>query len=92
MRKQHGGGNSQVFRITGARASLDEDVRGGQRRYVITMSIRTVSVILAASLRNLERSVTIVALVLGAVLPALPWRSRTRGRISLGNGVNDVHK
>jgi hypothetical protein len=33
------------------------------------MSIRTVAVILAASLWNVERPVAIVALVLGAVLP-----------------------
>jgi len=69
MRKQHGDGNGQVFRITGARTSLDEDVRGRQRRYVISMSVRTVAVILAASLWNVERYVAVVALVLGLVLP-----------------------
>ncbi|WP_155054871.1 DUF3099 domain-containing protein [Streptomyces blattellae] len=69
MRKQHDGGNAQVFRITGARAGLHDDVRGRQRRYVISMSIRTVSVILALSLWSVERHVAIVALVLGAVLP-----------------------
>ncbi|MEU2064927.1 DUF3099 domain-containing protein [Streptomyces sp. NPDC013455] len=68
MRKRHGG-DVQVFRITGARTSLAEDVRGRQRRYVISMSVRTVSVILAVSLWNVERYVAIVALVLGAVLP-----------------------
>jgi hypothetical protein len=67
MRKQHG--DVQVFRITGARTGLAEDVRGRQRRYVISMSVRTVSVILAVSLWNVERYVAIVALVLGAVLP-----------------------
>jgi hypothetical protein len=69
MRKQHGGGNVQVFRITGARTGLQEDVRGRQRRYVISMSVRTVSVILAATLWNVERHVAVVALVLGLVLP-----------------------
>ena len=69
MRKQHGGGNAQVFRITGARTGLQEDVRGRQRRYVISMVVRTISVILAATLWNVERHVAIVALVLGAVLP-----------------------
>ncbi|MGW3953998.1 DUF3099 domain-containing protein [Streptomyces sp. NPDC004752] len=69
MRKQHGDGNVQVFRITGARTGLAEDVRARQRRYVISMSIRTVSVILAVALWNVERPVAIVALVLGAVLP-----------------------
>ncbi|WP_416983001.1 DUF3099 domain-containing protein [Streptomyces sp. T028] len=69
MRKHGGGGNAQVFRITGARQGLQDDVRGRQRRYVISMAIRTVSVILAATLWNVERHVAIVALVLGAVLP-----------------------
>jgi hypothetical protein len=67
MRKQHGG--VQVFRITGARTGLAEDVRGRQRRYVISMAVRTLSVILAVSLWNVERYVAIVALVLGALLP-----------------------
>ncbi|MFE3902982.1 DUF3099 domain-containing protein [Streptomyces sp. NPDC059153] len=66
MRKQSG---VEVFRITGARQGLAEDVRGRQRRYVISMSVRTVSVILAAVLWNVERYVAIVALALGALLP-----------------------
>ncbi|MGO4751489.1 DUF3099 domain-containing protein, partial [Streptomyces sp. 2MCAF27] len=41
-----------MFRTTGARTSLNEYVRARQRRYVISMSIRTVSVILAATLWN----------------------------------------
>ncbi|MEU9448602.1 DUF3099 domain-containing protein [Streptomyces sp. NPDC048277] len=70
MRKQRGGsGSGQVFRISGARTGLTEDVRGRQRRYVISMSVRTVSVILAATLWNVERYVAVVALVLGALLP-----------------------
>ncbi|MFK4150133.1 DUF3099 domain-containing protein [Streptomyces sp. NPDC004065] len=69
MRRQHGGGNVQVFRITGARTGLQEDVRGRQRRYVISMTIRTLSVILAVSLWNVERYVAVVALVLGGILP-----------------------
>ncbi|TQJ87156.1 DUF3099 domain-containing protein [Streptomyces sp. SLBN-31] len=80
MRKQHGDGNGQVFRITGARTGLQEDVRGRQRRYVISMSIRTVSVILAASLWNVERPVAIVALVLGAVLPYIAVVVANAGR------------
>ncbi|MFD5428705.1 DUF3099 domain-containing protein [Streptomyces sp. NPDC127084] len=66
MRKHN---SNEVFRITGARQGLTDDVRGRQRRYVISMSIRTVSVILAAVLWNVERHVAIVALVLGALLP-----------------------
>ncbi|KUN04120.1 hypothetical protein AQI95_22100 [Streptomyces yokosukanensis] len=68
MRKQHGGG-AQVFRITGARTGLAEDVRGRQRRYVISMTIRTASVILAVTLWNVERYVAVVALVAGVLLP-----------------------
>ncbi|MFF4351817.1 DUF3099 domain-containing protein [Streptomyces sp. NPDC001530] len=77
MRKQS---NVQVFRITGARQGLDEDVRGRQRRYVISMSVRTVSVILAATLWNVERHVAIVALVLGLILPYIAVVIANAGR------------
>ncbi|MFJ8633145.1 DUF3099 domain-containing protein [Streptomyces sp. NPDC093568] len=80
MRKLHASGNTEVFRITGARTGLEEDVRGRQRRYVISMSIRTLSVILAASLWNVERHVAIVALVLGAVLPYIAVVIANAGR------------
>ncbi|MFF9813038.1 DUF3099 domain-containing protein [Streptomyces sp. NPDC014006] len=81
MRKlQHDGGNTQVFRITGARTGLQEDVRGRQRRYVISMTIRTLSVILAVSLWNVERHVAIAALVLGAVLPYIAVVVANAGR------------
>lgn len=66
MGKQSG---SEVFRITGARQGLAEDVRGRQRRYVISMSVRTVSVVAAAALWNVERYVAIVGLALGVLLP-----------------------
>ncbi|MFI8964835.1 DUF3099 domain-containing protein [Streptomyces sp. NPDC053493] len=79
MRKR---GGTEVFRITGARQGLADDVRGRQRRYVISMSIRTVSVILAASLWNVERYVAIVALVLGAVLPYIAVVIANAGRES----------
>ncbi|MER6978857.1 DUF3099 domain-containing protein [Streptomyces carpinensis] len=80
MRKQHGDGNVQVFRITGARTGLQEDVRGRQRRYVISMSIRTVSVLLAVVLWNVERYFAIVALVLGLVLPYIAVVIANAGR------------
>lgn len=80
MRKLHAGGNAQVFRITGARAGLHDDVRARQRRYVISMSVRTVSVILAATLWNVERHVAIVALVLGLVLPYIAVVIANAGR------------
>jgi hypothetical protein len=66
MHKQDGPG---VFRITGARTSLTEDVRGRQRRYMISMSIRTVSVILTVVLWNVERPLAWATLVVGALLP-----------------------
>ncbi|WP_203625186.1 DUF3099 domain-containing protein [Streptomyces sp. SID9913] len=77
MRKQHG---AQVFRITGARAGLHDDVRSRQRRYVISMTVRTISVILAAVLWNVEKHVAIVALVLGAVLPYIAVVIANAGR------------
>ncbi|MBV7695201.1 DUF3099 domain-containing protein [Streptomyces sp. TRM70350] len=80
MRNRHGDGNGQVFRITGARQGLQDDVRGRQRRYVISMSVRTISVILAATLWNVERHVAIVALVLGAVLPYIAVVIANAGR------------
>ncbi|WP_328428661.1 DUF3099 domain-containing protein [Streptomyces sp. NBC_00443] len=80
MRKLHTSGNTEVFRITGARAGLQDDVRARQRRYIISMSIRTLSVILAATLWNVERHVAIVALVLGAVLPYIAVVIANAGR------------
>ncbi|MET7937327.1 DUF3099 domain-containing protein [Streptomyces sp. NPDC005322] len=77
MRKQ---GSTEVFRITGARQGLDADVRGRQRRYVISMSVRTVAVVLAAVLWNVERHVAIVALVLGVVLPYIAVVIANAGR------------
>ncbi|MFI7348865.1 DUF3099 domain-containing protein [Streptomyces sp. NPDC049936] len=79
MRKQSAGG-VEVFRITGARTGLQEDVRARQRRYVISMSVRTVSVVLAACLWNVERHVAIVALVLGVVLPYIAVVIANAGR------------
>ncbi|MFI8951251.1 DUF3099 domain-containing protein [Streptomyces sp. NPDC053750] len=80
MRKLSTGGHAEVFRITGARAGLQDDVRARQRRYIISMSIRTVSVVLAACLWNVERHVAIVALILGAVLPYIAVVIANAGR------------
>ncbi|MGW5445553.1 DUF3099 domain-containing protein [Streptomyces asiaticus] len=77
MRKH---GDAEVFRITGARQGLADDVRGRQRRYVISMSVRTIAVVLAAVLWNVERHVAIVALVLGAVLPYIAVVIANAGR------------
>ncbi|GFH35333.1 DUF3099 domain-containing protein [Streptomyces pacificus] len=73
---------TEVFRITGARQGLADDVRGRQRRYVISMSVRTLAVILAAVLWNVERHVAIVALVLGAALPYIAVVIANAGRES----------
>ncbi|MFI5758434.1 DUF3099 domain-containing protein [Streptomyces sp. NPDC051569] len=67
MKRKRSG--DEVFRITGARQGLADDVRGRQRRYVISMSVRTVSVILTAVLWNVQRPVAIVTLALGVLLP-----------------------
>ncbi|AQW49919.1 DUF3099 domain-containing protein [Streptomyces violaceusniger] len=77
MRKH---GDAEVFRITGARQGLADDIRGRQRRYVISMSVRTLAVVLAAVLWNVERHVAIVALVLGVVLPYIAVVIANAGR------------
>lgn len=66
LRKQK---SPEVFRITGARQGLEDDVRGRQRRYVISMLIRTLSVVLTVLLWNVQRPLAVVTLVLGALLP-----------------------
>jgi hypothetical protein len=66
MRKQ---GGPEVYRISGARAGLTEDVRGRQRRYIISMSVRTVSVILTVVLWNVERPLAWATLAVGLLLP-----------------------
>ncbi|WP_327693968.1 DUF3099 domain-containing protein [Streptomyces sp. NBC_00459] len=80
MRKRSNSGGAQVFRITGARQGLADDVRARQRRYVISMSVRTVAVVLAAVLWNVERHVAFVALVLGMVLPYISVVIANAGR------------
>jgi hypothetical protein len=79
MRKQR---ERDVFRITGARTGLTEDVRHRQRRYVISMSIRTVSVILTVLLWNVERPLAWATLVLGALLPYIAVVVANAGRES----------
>ncbi len=66
MRKR---GGPEVFRISGAREGLTADIKGRQRRYVISMSVRTVCVLLAVALWHVQTVVAAVALVLGCVLP-----------------------
>lgn len=85
MRKRSDNGGAQVFRITGARQGLAEDVRGRQRRYVISMGIRTLAVILTAVLWNVERHVAIVTLVVGAFLPYVAVVIANAGRENAPN-------
>lgn len=61
---------------------LSEDVRGRQRRYVISMTIRTLSVIATVFLWNVERHVAIVTLVAGALLPYVAVVIANAGRES----------
>ncbi|WP_328916778.1 MULTISPECIES: DUF3099 domain-containing protein [unclassified Streptomyces] len=79
MRKR---GAPAVIRITGARAGLTEDVRGRQRRYIISMSIRTLSVILTVVLWNVERPLAWATLVIGALLPYVAVVYANAGRES----------
>ncbi|MEV5984335.1 DUF3099 domain-containing protein [Streptomyces sp. NPDC052051] len=85
MRKLNHSGGAPVFRITGARQGLAADVRGRQRRYVISMGVRTIAVILAATLWNVERPVAIVALVLGTFLPYIAVVIANAGRENAPN-------
>ncbi|MGW7005675.1 DUF3099 domain-containing protein [Streptomyces sp. NPDC054933] len=69
-----------VFRITGARAGLTEDVKGRQRRYVISMSVRTVCFLLAICLWHVQTVLAAIALVLGGVLPYIAVVIANAGR------------
>ncbi|KUL43117.1 hypothetical protein ADL22_13655 [Streptomyces sp. NRRL F-4489] len=71
---------AETFRITGARQGLTEDVRGRQRRYVISMAVRSVAVVLTAVLWNIERPVAIATLVLGIGLPYIAVVIANAGR------------
>jgi hypothetical protein len=87
MRKHSG---PEVFRITGARAGLTDDIRGRQRRYIISMAIRTLSVILTVVLWNVERPLAWVTLVVGMVLPYVAVVFANAGREN-GPGKPDTY-
>jgi hypothetical protein len=92
MRKQRG---TEVFQITGARQSLEEDVRGRQRRYVISMLIRTLSVLLTVFLWNVQRPLAVVTLVVGALLPYVAVVIANAGRenpSSMPSAFEPTHK
>ena len=67
MRKHQDAG--EVFHITGAREGLSEDIRGRQRRYAISMGIRTICFLLAVVLWHVQTVAAVIALVLSGVLP-----------------------
>ncbi|MEV7728094.1 DUF3099 domain-containing protein [Streptomyces sp. NPDC087917] len=73
---------TEVFRITGARMGLEDDVRGRQRRYVISMVVRTLSVIATVVLWNVERHVAMVTLAAGLLLPYIAVVIANAGRES----------
>lgn len=77
MRKQS---SAETFRITGARQGLSEDVRGRQRRYVISMAVRSVAVVLTAVLWDVNRPFAIATLVLGIGLPYIAVVIANAGR------------
>lgn len=77
LRKRSDG---EVFRITGTAAGLTEDVRGRQRRYVLSMTIRTLCVVIAFTMWNVERPVAWAALVGGALLPYIAVVVANAGR------------
>lgn len=73
------GAKAPVFEISGARKSLTDDVRGRQRRYVLSMSIRTVCFLLAVIFSGPLRWVFLAGAVLlpyVAVVIANGGRSR----------------
>lgn len=82
MRWQRHGASAvpAVHRITTARQGLEEDVRGRQRRYVISMLVRTLAVILTVLLWNVSRPVAVITLVVGAVLPYIAVVVANAGR------------
>jgi hypothetical protein len=80
MPRRRGGTGPAVYRITGARQSLEDDVRGRQRRYVISMLVRTVAVLLTVLLWNVSRPLSVVTLVLGLVLPYIAVVIANAGR------------
>ena len=78
-------GKVEVVRITGARSSLTDDVRGRQRRYMIAMAVRTLCVILAVVLWKESRIVAIIALVGGIFIPYLAVVFANAGRENAPN-------
>ncbi|NJP66823.1 DUF3099 domain-containing protein [Streptomyces spiramenti] len=68
-RWRRSGSEPEVYRISGARTSLTEDVRARQRRYTIAMLVRTASVLATVALWDVSRPLAFVTLALGTLLP-----------------------
>lgn len=79
------GRHDDVVRITGARSSLTDDVRGRQRRYVISMLVRTVCVILAVTLWHVNVWLAWIALAGAALLPYIAVVIANGGRENARN-------
>lgn len=69
-----------VVRITDAHPSVTDDIRHRQRRYALTMGIRTLCVILAVVLWQESRIAAIIAIVCGGVLPYIAVVYANAGR------------
>lgn len=69
-----------VVRITAARRSLADDVRGRQRRYVVSMLVRTVAVLLTVLLWHVSLTLAAVTLALGVTLPYIAVVVANAGR------------
>jgi multisubunit Na+/H+ antiporter MnhB subunit len=67
--RQHA--KAPVYRVTGVRKGLTEDVRGRQRRYVITMVIRTVCFVVAVILFQVTPQGPGIAIALGLIFASL---------------------
>ncbi|UCM87174.1 DUF3099 domain-containing protein [Streptomyces marincola] len=80
MRRRQRKTDTTVFRITQARRGLEEDVRDRQRRYIISMLVRTLAVVLTITLWNVNRPFAVVALVLGTLLPYIAVVIANAGR------------
>ncbi|WP_432747378.1 DUF3099 domain-containing protein [Streptomyces sp. JH002] len=78
--RRSGAPDASVYRITGARRGLAEDVRGRQRRYVISMLIRTAAVLLTFVLWDLSRPLAVATLAVGTVMPYIAVVIANAGR------------
>lgn len=72
---------NDVVTITGARESLSDDMRARQRRYLVSMAVRTVAFVSAVAFLHGWARWTGVALAV-----VLPWFAVVGANISRGSG------